>query len=147
MSICPYARNQHGIPQSHLKVWIPLVFPYNSAYCLYLHMYHIIRFWYILFAVSTVQKDAKRVKNKNKFSNRLFKTSTSTINKNESRNNPIVKNITVNIFESTKFSRVFEFKALKQIQPHGNSIPTFSFKTKLIDIQVTVLRHRKKYSR
>ena len=97
--------------------------------------------------MSTVQKDAKRLKNKNKFSNRLFKTSTSTINKNDSRNHPMVKDITVNVFESTKFSRVFEFKALKQIQPHGNSIPTFSFKTKLIDIQVTVLRHRKKYSR
>ena len=123
-------------------------FSYNSQYYpKYLHMCHIIRFWYTLFAVSTVQKDAKRVKNKNKFSNRLFKTSTSTINKNSSRNHPIVKNITVNIFESTKFSRVFEFKALKQIQPHGNSIPTFSFKTKLIDIQVTVLRNRKKYSR
>ena len=58
-------------------------------------------------------KDAKRVKNKNKFSNRLFETSTSTINKNDSRNQPIVKNITVNMFESTKFSRVFELRALK----------------------------------
>ena len=92
-------------------------------------------------------KDAKRIKNKKKFSNRLFKTSTGTINKNDSRNHPIVKNITVNMFESTKFSRVFELRALKQIQPHGNSIPTFSFKTKLVGIQVTILRHRKNYLR
>ena len=104
-------------------------------------------FGIILFAVSTFQKDTKRIKNKNKFSNRLFKTSTNTINKNDSRNQLIVKNITVNVFESTKFSRVFEFRALNQIPPHGNSIPTFSFKSKLIGIQVTVLRHRKNYSR
>ena len=97
--------------------------------------------------MSTIQKDAKRLKDKNNASNRLFKTSTSTINKNDSRNHPIVKNITVNIFEATKFSRVFEFRALKQIQPHGNSNLTSSFKTRLIDIKVTVLRHRRKYSR